>query len=95
MHAFTHPRRSERIEFRLTAADRALIDRAVNASGTQLSEFAVTHLTIAARRLLTDRNEFTLSPEAAQAWEEINNRPAQDLAGLRALMARPSPFVDC
>ena len=94
MAADTRPRRSERIEVRLTPADRALIDRAVNANGTQLTEFVVTHLTIAARRVLADRNEFTLSPEASQAWEEINNRPAQDLAGLRTLMARPSPFVD-
>ena len=86
-------RRSERIEVRLTPADRALIDRAVNANRTQLTEFVVTHLTIAARRVLADRNEFTLDAEAAKVWEEINARPAQDLPGLRALMARPSPFV--
>ena len=86
-------RRSERIEVRLTPADRALIDRAVNANRTQLTEFVVTHLTIAARRVLADRNQFTLDAEAAKVWEEINARPAQDLPGLRALMARPSPFV--
>lgn len=88
------PRRSERIEVRLTPADRALIDRAVNADGTQLTEFVIAHLTIAARRVLADRTEFTLSPQATKVWEEINDRPAQDLPGLRALMARPSPFVD-
>lgn len=88
------PRRSERIEVRLTPADRALIDRAVSADRTQLTEFVITHLTIAARRVLADRTEFALSPQAAKAWEEINAQPAQDLPGLRRLMARPSPFVD-
>ena len=62
-------------------------------NGTQLTEFVVTHLTVAARRVLADRNEFTLSAEAAEEWEKINSRPAQDLPGLRALMNRPSPFV--
>ena len=87
------PRRSERIEVRMTPADRALIDRAVSVNGTQLTEFVVTHLTVAARRVLADRNEFTLSAEAAEEWEKINSRPAQDLPGLRALMNRPSPFL--
>ncbi len=77
----------------MTPADRALIDRAVSVNGTQLTEFVLTHLTIAARRVLADRNEFTLSAEAVDEWEKINSRPAQDLPGLRALMARPSPFV--
>ena len=86
-------RRSERIEVRMTPADRALIDQAVSVNGMKLTEFVVTHLTIAARRVLADRNEFLLSAEAAEEWEKINSRPAQDLPGLRALMARPSPFA--
>ncbi len=86
-------RRSERIEVRMTLADRALIDRAVSANGSQLTEFVVTHLKIAARRVLADRSEFTLSAEASEEWEKINDRPAQDIPGLRALMARPSPFL--
>jgi len=93
MVADVHARRSERIEVRVTPADRALIDRAVSANGSHLTEFVVTHLTSAARRVLADRNEFTLSSEAAEEWEKINDRPARDLPGLQALMARPAPFV--
>lgn len=93
MVADVRPRRSVRIEVRMTPADRALIDRAVRANGSHLTEFVVTHLKIAARRVLADRNEFTLSAEAAEEWEKINDRPAQDLPGLRALMSRPSPFI--
>ena len=87
-------RRSERIEVRATPEERALIDRAVAASGTDLTGFVVTHLTVAARQVLADRAEFALGPEDTEAWEAINRRPARDLPGLREFMQRPSPFVD-
>ena len=86
--------RSERLEVRTTPEDRALIDRAVAASGTDLTEFVISNLTTASRRVLADRTEFSLGAEAQQAWEVINRRPARSLAGLRELMARPSPFTD-
>jgi uncharacterized protein (DUF1778 family) len=84
--------RDERLEVRTTREDRALIDRAVAASDTDLTEFVVTHLRLAAHRVLADRNEFPLDPAAQQAWEAINRRPPRTLVGLRKLMKRPSPF---
>ena len=89
----TERRRSERLEVRTTPEDRALINRAVAASGTDLTDFVVTNLTVAARRVLADRSEFTLDADAQRAWEEINRRPARDLPGLAEFMQRPSPFV--
>lgn len=85
--------RSERIEVRATPEDRALIDRAVAASGTDLTDFVLTNLTVAAHRVLADRTEFKLGSDGQEAWERINRRPARSLAGLRALMDRPSPFI--
>jgi uncharacterized protein (DUF1778 family) len=90
----TRRTRSERLEVRTTPEDRALIDRAVAASGSDLTDFVVTNLTLASRRVLADRTEFVLGPEAQEAWERINRRRARSLAGLRELMARPSPFSD-
>lgn len=90
----TKRNRSERLEVRTTPEDRALIDRAVAASGTDLTQFVLSNLTVAAHRVLADRTEFTLGSEALEAWEKINARPARSLAGLRDLMARPSPFID-
>jgi len=87
-------KRSERLEVRTTPEDRTLIDRAVAESGTDLTEFVVGNLTVAARRVLADRSEFVLDPDSQQAWEKINRRRARDLLGLRELMHRPSPFVD-
>lgn len=86
--------RSERLEVRTTPEDRALIDRAVAASGTDLTDFVISNLTVASRRVLADRTEFVLDPEARAVWEEINRRRARSLTGLRELMARPSPFTD-
>ncbi|MEA2023770.1 MAG: DUF1778 domain-containing protein [Actinomycetota bacterium] len=84
--------RSERLEVRTTPEDRALIDRAVSASGTDLTDFVVTNLTVASRRVLADRTEFALDPEARESWEKVNRRQARSLTSLRELMARPSPF---
>ena len=93
MQADQNRRRSQRIEVRATPEDRALIDRAVAAVGTNMTTFALSSVTTAARQVLADRTEFVLSPEAADAWDAINERPARDLPGLRELMQRPSPFV--
>jgi uncharacterized protein (DUF1778 family) len=85
--------RDRRLEVRTTAEERALIDRAAEVAGTDLTSFVVNNLTDAARRVLADRDRFSLSAEAAAEWERINRRPAEELAGLRQLMRRPSPFI--
>jgi uncharacterized protein (DUF1778 family) len=92
MVAGTKRTRTRRLELRTTDAERALIDRAVVASGTDITTFALTHLTEAAQRELADRDRFDLSGDAIEVWEQINARPARDLPGLRQLMERPSPF---
>ena len=85
--------RGERLEVRTTKDERALIDRAVAAQGTDLTDFVISTLTVAARRVLADRTEFVLDAQSAEAWESVNRRPACDLPGLRRLVDRPSPFV--
>jgi uncharacterized protein (DUF1778 family) len=94
MATATKRTRSERLEVRTTPEDRALIDRAAAASDIDLTEFVITNLVVAARRVLADRDEFALDPESRGAWERINRRPARTLAGLRALIDRPSPFTE-
>ena len=86
--------RDRRLEVRTTAQERDLIDRAAEASGTDLTTFVVSHLTDAARQVLADRAHFALSPQAAAEWERINRRSGKELAGLRTLMQRPSPFAE-
>ena len=85
-------KRGRRLELRTTPEERELLDRAVAATGTDLTDFVVSHASDAARRVLADRDRFILDPKAARAWDEINSRPARDVPGLRRLMERPSPF---
>ncbi len=85
--------RSERLEVRTTKDERALIDRAVAEQGTDLTEFVMSNLTVAARRVLADRTEFALNADSAEAWDTVNRRRTRDLPGLRRLMERPSPFT--
>jgi uncharacterized protein (DUF1778 family) len=86
--------RDRRLEVRTTAEERELIDRASGIAGTDLTSFVVTHLVDVARQVLADRDRFVLSADAAAEWEKVNRRPAKELAGLRRLMQRPSPFAE-
>ncbi|MGI8537275.1 MAG: DUF1778 domain-containing protein [Mycobacteriales bacterium] len=86
-------RRSRRLELRTTPDERALIERAVAATATDLTEFVVTTAVDAARRVLADRDRFELGKAAREEWEALNDRRARDLPGLRRLMERPSPFA--
>ena len=86
-------RRSRRLELRTTPDERDLIDRAVAASDTDVTEFVVRNAVEAARRVLADRDRFDLGAKAVEAWDAINARSARDLPGLRRLMDRPSPFA--
>ena len=86
--------RDRRLEVRTTAEERELIDLAAGTAGTDLTSFVVTHLVDAARRVLADRDRFVLATDAAAEWEKVNRRPAKELAGLRRLMQRPSPFTE-
>ncbi len=86
--------RSERLEVRVTPQDRKLINDAVAACGTGLTEFVVSSLRTAAHDALADRTVFVLDADAQQEWEDLNSRPARDLVGLGRLLSRPSPFVD-
>lgn len=86
--------RDRRLEVRTTAEERQLIDRAAEASGTDLTSFMIEHLTDAARQVLADRDRFMLDADAASEWDRVNRRPARGLARLRRLMQRPSPFAE-
>ncbi|MGD0810999.1 MAG: DUF1778 domain-containing protein [Acidimicrobiales bacterium] len=87
-------RRNRRMDLRTTPEERELIDRAVAVTGTDLTDFVVSHAYEAARRVLADRDRFELDPPVLAAWEALNARPARELPGLAKLMQRPSPFSE-
>lgn len=85
-------RRSRRLEVCTTPEERELIDTAVVASRTDMTDFVVGNVVDAARRVLADRDRFELDARAVAEWDSINAREARDLPGLRRLMERPAPF---
>ncbi len=82
------------MDLRTTTEERELIDRAVAATGTDLTDFVVSHACEAARQVLADRDRFDLDAAALLAWERLNDRPARELEGVRRLMERTSPFAE-
>jgi uncharacterized protein (DUF1778 family) len=86
--------RDRRLEIRTTEEERQSIDRAAAAAGIDLTSFVTSHLMIAARQVLADRDHFVLTPEAAERWDALNAQPARELPGLRKFMERPSPFSE-
>src|SRR5438552_15528114 len=87
-------RRSKRLELRTTPEERELIERAAEASGSDLTEFVLTHAADAACRILADRDRFQLRGDALVAWEAVNARRERDLRRLCDLMSRPSRFAE-
>jgi len=93
----THPgarKTRQRIYVRMTSEDRELVVRAAAEEGISLTEFANRALRESALRTLADRTTFALTRAQAEAWEALEPRPSRDLPELRALLSRPSPFVD-
>ncbi len=91
--SITRSAKTSRIELRASAADRDLLDRAAAALSTDRSSFVLTHVRLAAQRVLADREHFMLDAAGQDEWEGINSRPARTLSGLVRLLQRPSPFA--
>lgn len=83
-------RKEERLELRLEADRRRLLDRAAEASGMSTSAFVLAHATEAASQVLADRTVFVLPPDRWNAFVELLDRPEQPMEGLAAFLARPS-----
>lgn len=85
--------KTEQFGFRVAPETKRLFETAANSRGVSVARFLEETATAAARRELADRTSFTLDSQQAKAWEDLNNEPAKDLAGLRELFNRPSPFI--
>lgn len=73
MMATTARASAERIEFRTTPELRRLVERAVDASDSTLTDFAEASLVFAAQHVMADRDTFALSEDAAAEWEALND----------------------
>jgi uncharacterized protein (DUF1778 family) len=85
--------KTERFAVRLTAEQDALIRRAAEVAGTDLTNFTVTATLAHARDVLADRRLFVLDDAAWTEFLAVLDRPAVvHKPRLKKLFAEPSPF---
>jgi uncharacterized protein (DUF1778 family) len=88
----TRPRKADRLELRLDAAQRRLLEEAAQAQSMSVSAFVLSHATEAARQALADRTLFVLPDERWDAFVELLERDEQPQPELAAFLARPTVF---
>jgi uncharacterized protein (DUF1778 family) len=69
--------KEERLQIRVGAADKALLERAAAASHLNVSAFVVQAAASRAEEVLAERSSIRLSGDAAVAFTEALERPAQ------------------
>lgn len=84
--------KSERPSARLTPEQDALIRRAAEVEGTDLTNFTVTAALAQARDVLADRRLFVLDDAAWTQFMPILDRPVSHKPRLEKLFSEPSVF---
>ena len=84
--------KTERFAVRLTAEQDALIRRAAEVEGTDLTTFTLTATLAHARDVLADRRLFELGDVAWADFLEVLDRPVSHNPRLEKLFAEQSPF---
>jgi uncharacterized protein (DUF1778 family) len=69
--------KEERLQIRIDPADKALLERAAAATHLNVSAFVVQAAASRAEEILAERSSIRLSAEAAVAFSEALERPAE------------------
>ncbi len=84
--------KEERLQIRVDPADKLLLERAAAASHLNVSAFVVQAAAAKAEEVLAERSSVRLSPEAAAAFAEALQRPAQINDRLARALRRKRKF---
>jgi uncharacterized protein (DUF1778 family) len=84
--------KEERLQVRVDPADKLLLERAAAASHLNVSAFVVQAAASKAEEILADRSSIRLSAQAAGAFSEALERPAQVNDRLTAALGRKRKF---
>ncbi len=85
-------RKTERLAARLTAEQDALIRRAAEIEGTDLTNFTVTAALAHARDVLADRRLFIINDAAWTQFNAMLDRPVAHKPRLEKLFSEPTIF---
>ena len=84
--------KEERLQIRVDPADKALLERAAAASHLNVSAFVVQAAASKAEEILAERSSIRLSREAAAAFTEALERPAEINDRLASALRRKRKF---
>jgi uncharacterized protein (DUF1778 family) len=84
--------KEERLQIRVGPADKALLERAAAASHLNVSAFVVQAAASKAEEILAERSSISLSHDAAVAFAEALERPAQVNERLTRALASKRKF---
>ncbi len=84
--------KEERLQIRIDPSEKALLERAAAASHLNMSAFVVQAAASRAEEVLAERSSIRLSAEAAAAFTEALDRPAQVNDRLAKALRRKRKF---
>jgi uncharacterized protein (DUF1778 family) len=84
--------KDERLQIRVDPADKALLERAAAAAHLNVSAFVLQAAAFRAEEILAERTSIRLSPEAAAAFSEALERPAEVNERLADALRRKRAF---
>lgn len=84
--------KDKRLELRLTAEQKAIVERAAAVQGRTVTDFSAHTLTERAREVIDQDRQLKASAEAFDAFSRLLDEPAREIDGLRELFQRRSVF---
>ena len=93
MSTTSRPAKRERLEARVTPAQKALIQRAADLSGRSLTDFVVNSVQAAAEETVREHEVIKLSPEDSILFVEALLNPGEPSENLRAAFREYREFV--
>jgi uncharacterized protein (DUF1778 family) len=86
------PRRAkdERINLRIDADKKRLLEAASGSVGRSVSSFVLEAASVAAEQVLADRTVFCLDEQRWAAFDAALNAPSRDMPRLRRLLETPT-----
>ncbi|AZS42425.1 MULTISPECIES: type II toxin-antitoxin system TacA family antitoxin [Microbacterium] len=88
------PLKSARLEFRVTADQKAAIEEAAAIEGRTVTDFSASALVERAQEVIERERRSQVDAVRFEAFIEVMERPARSIDGLRELLRRETVFVD-
>lgn len=83
-----------RVEFRVTAEQKRVIEEAAAIEGRSVTDFSATTLVERAEGVIQRERRLHVDAVRFDAFIELMDQPPRTIDGLRELMARKSVFTD-